>query len=276
MNRRPEHLGACPLLELRGARFNYGERPVLSGVDLTLRAGERVALIGPNGAGKSTLLHLLVGLQAPMAGEVWGFGRPRRVEADFHEVRARVGLLFQDSDDQLFCPTVLEDLAFGPLNLGRSPAQARADAERTLDLLGLGGLADRVTHRLSAGEKRLVALGTVLAMDPEVLLLDEPTNGLDAVTEARLTDHLAVSPQAMLIVSHDRGFLERLATRALVLEGGHLAEATIHRHPHSHAHSHLHIHVPGELAQHGPGSPPHGDHHIADPAETSPPGTVPE
>jgi cobalt/nickel transport system ATP-binding protein len=265
-----------PLLELRGAVFDYGGRPVLSGVDLTLGAGERVALIGPNGAGKSTLLHLLVGLQRPRAGEVWAFGQPRRVEADFHEVRARVGLLFQDSDDQLFCPTVLEDLAFGPLNLGRSPAQARADAERTLSLLGLGGLADRVTHRLSAGEKRLVALGTVLAMDPEVLLLDEPTNGLDAATEARLTDHLSVSPQAMLIVSHDRGFLERLATRALVLEGGNLAEATIHRHPHVHAHSHLHIHVPGESAQHGPETPAHGDHHSADPAETELPGGLPQ
>lgn len=253
-----------PLLELRGVRFSYGDRPVLAGVDLRLGVGERVALIGPNGSGKSTLLHLLVGLQVPAAGEVWAFGRVRRVETDFHEVRTRVGLLFQDSDDQLFCPTVLEDLAFGPLNLGRSPGQARADAERTLDLLGLGGLADRVTHRLSAGEKRLVALGTVLAMDPDVLLLDEPTNGLDEATEARLTDYLAAAPQAILVVSHDRRFLERLVTRALVLEEGRLAEAQVHRHPHSHSHSHLHIHVPGEPSVHGLEVPPHSDHHAAD------------
>jgi cobalt/nickel transport system ATP-binding protein len=256
--------GAEPLLELCGVGFRYGERPVLAGVDLHLGAGERVALIGPNGSGKTTLLHLLVGLQAPAWGEVRAFGQVRRAEADFHEVRTRVGLLFQDSDDQLFCPTVLEDLAFGPLNLGRSPERARADAERTLDLLGLSGFADRVTHRLSAGEKRLVALGTVLAMDPEVLLLDEPTNGLDEATEARLTDHLAAATQAMLIVSHDRRFLERLATRALVLGGGRLAEAQVHRHPHSHSHSHLHIHVPGEPFEHGPEVPPHGDHHAAD------------
>ncbi|MGE5152816.1 MAG: energy-coupling factor ABC transporter ATP-binding protein [Bdellovibrio bacteriovorus] len=259
--------GAEPLLELRGVGFRYGGRPVLEGVDLRLGAGERVALIGPNGSGKTTLLHLLVGLQVPAAGEVTAFGRVRRVEADFHDVRTRVGLVFQDADDQLFCPTVLEDLAFGPLNLGRSPRQARADAERTLDLLGLAGFANRVTHRLSAGEKRLVALGTVLAMDPQVLLLDEPTNGLDEATEARLTDYLAAAPQAMLIVSHDRRFLERLATRALVLQGGRLAQAEIHRHPHSHSHSHLHIHIPGGPAEHGPGARPHGDHHAGHPQD---------
>jgi cobalt/nickel transport system ATP-binding protein len=263
--------GSEPLLELRGVGFRYGERSVLAGVDLRLGAGERVALIGPNGAGKTTLLHLLVGLQVPATGEVRAFGQVRRAEADFHEVRTRVGLLFQDPDDQLFCPTVLEDLAFGPLNLGRSPAQARADAERTLELLGLSGFADRVTHRLSAGEKRLVALGTVLAMAPQVLLLDEPTNGLDETTEARLTDYLVAAPQAMLIVSHDRRFLERLATRALVLEAGRIAEARVHRHPHSHSHSHLHIHVPGEPAEHGPGAPPHGDHHAADLEDTDRP-----
>jgi len=254
-----------PLLELRGVAFRYGERPVLAGVDLSLGPGERVALIGPNGAGKSTLLHLLVGLQVPSSGEVQAFGRARRVEADFHEVRARAGLLFQDSDDQLFCPTVLEDVAFGPLNLGRTTEEARTDALRTLAALGLSGFEERVTHRLSAGEKRLVALATVLAMNPRVLLLDEPTNGLDEATETRLTELLAGMPQAMLIVSHDRRFLERLATRAVVLAEGRLAQAQIHRHPHSHSHSHLHIHVPGEAVEHGAGAPLHGDHHAAEP-----------
>jgi cobalt/nickel transport system ATP-binding protein len=187
------------------------------------------------------------------------------VEADFHEVRARAGLLFQDSDDQLFCPTVLEDVAFGPLNLGRTTEEARTDALRTLAALGLSGFEERVTHRLSAGEKRLVALATVLAMNPRVLLLDEPTNGLDEATETRLTELLAGMPQAMLIVSHDRRFLERLATRAVVLAEGRLAQAQIHRHPHSHSHSHLHIHVPGEAVEHGAGAPLHGDHHAAEP-----------
>jgi len=257
-----------PLLELIGVHFGYVGRPVLRGVDLRLAAGERVALIGPNGAGKTTLLHLLVGLVRPDAGEVRVFGRPRRTEADFREVRARLGLLFQDSDDQLFCPTVLEDVAFGPLNLGRTLAQARADAEQTLDALGLAGLAGRVTHRLSGGEKRLVALATILAMHPAVLLLDEPTNGLDEATEERLLGHLAGLPQAMLIVSHDRRVLERLAGRAVVLAEGRLAEGILHRHPHTHQHAHLHVHAPGEVAGHGDpsGAPVHAEHHQTDDA----------
>jgi cobalt/nickel transport system ATP-binding protein len=202
-----------------------------------------------------------VGLRRPTAGEVWAFGRPRRLETDFHEVRNRVGLLFQDADDQLFCPTVLEDVAFGPLNLGHSRSQAVAAARGALSFLGLSEFEGRVTHRLSAGEKRLVALATVLAMDPQVLLLDEPTNGLDEATEARLTAHLAAASQAMLIVSHDRAFLERLATRAVALVDGRLEPAVMHRHPHSHTHSHLHIHVMVDGEAHGAGVPPHADHH---------------
>jgi cobalt/nickel transport system ATP-binding protein len=238
-----------PLLELRGVAFGYAGRSVLAGADLALRAGDRIALVGPNGAGKSTLLHLLVGLHRPSAGEVIAFGSARRLEADFREVRARVGLLFQEADDQLFCPTVLEDVAFGPLNLGRSPSEARADAEQTLAVLGLDGFAERVTHRLSTGERRLVALATVLAMHPQVLLLDEPTSGLDEATEARMTEHLAGLPQAMVIVSHDRTFLGRLANRALLLSSGRLFEAALHNHPHTHTHSHLHVHALATLAQ---------------------------
>jgi cobalt/nickel transport system ATP-binding protein len=254
---------SAPLLELRQLHFGFADREVLRGVDFLLHAGERVALTGPNGAGKTTLLHLLVGLRRPSAGQVLAFGKERCVEADFVPVRTRVGLLFQDPDDQLFCPTVLEDVAFGPLNLGRSPAEAREDAEATLQVLGLGGFAERVTHRLSTGEKRLVALATVLAMRPEVLLLDEPTNGLDEATEERLLGHLEGLKQAMVIVSHDRRLLERLATRAVSLNGGRLAEATMHSHPHTHRHGHLHLHAPGVESDHaheGP-VPLHPDHH---------------
>jgi len=201
-------------------RFAHDGRSVLRGVDCRLHAGDRLALLGANGAGKTTLLHLLVGLIRPDAGEVVAFGRPCRHEADFVPMRARVGLLFQHSDDQLFCPTVLDDVAFGPLNLGRPPSEARAVAEATLAALGLDGFAGRVTYRLSSGEKRLVALATVLAMEPEVLLLDEPTNGLDEATEARLITHLAGLEQAMVIVSHDRRFLGQLVNRAAVLRDG--------------------------------------------------------
>lgn len=253
---------SAPLLELRGVRFRYPERDVLRGVDFSLHARDRVALVGPNGAGKTTLLHLLVGLRRPSAGRVLAFGLERRVEADFVPVRARVGLLFQDPDDQLFCPTVLEDVAFGPLNLGRSADEARTDAEQTLAVLGLDGFAQRVTHRLSAGEKRLVALATVLAMRPDVLLLDEPTNGLDQATERGLVEHLESLEQAMVIVSHDQRLLERLATRAVALSDGQVAEATLHSHPHSHRHAHLHLHASGVAEDHGHGTsaPVHADH----------------
>jgi cobalt/nickel transport system ATP-binding protein len=143
----------------------------------------------------------------------------------------------------LFCPTVLEDVAFGPLNLGRRREEAVAIAERTLAFLGLAGFADRVTYKLSGGEKRLVSLAAVLAMDPEVLLLDEPTNGLDTQAHARLLEVLAGLPQAMVIVSHDDRLILRLATRGVILAAGRLDEAAIHVHPHTHRHSHPHLHV---------------------------------
>lgn len=196
--------------------------PVLDGVDFQLGKGERVALLGANGSGKTTLLHVMVGLIRPKAGTVHAFGRERRAEADFVEVRAKAGLLFQDADDQLFCPTVAEDVAFGPLNLGKSKAEARDIVHTVLDRLGLAALENRVTHKLSGGQKRLVSLAAVLAMEPDALLLDEPTNALDEATRERLLDILAGLPQAMVIVSHDREVIERLATRRVTLAGGML------------------------------------------------------
>lgn len=211
------------LLELDRVVFAYpGRPPVLDGLELRVEAGARLAITGPNGAGKSTLLRLLVGLARPQAGRVLAFGRERQSEADFREVRRRVGLVFQDPDDQLFCPTVLEDVAFGPLNLGHRPAAARAIAERTLARLGLIGFAERVTHKLSGGEKRLVSLATVLAMDPEVLLLDEPSNFLDEATTARLEAILNDLEQTLVVVSHDRHFRRKVAASELALEGGRL------------------------------------------------------
>lgn len=211
------------LVGLRDVRFHYDpQRPVLAGVDLDLCAGERVGLVGPTGSGKTSLLHLAVGLLRPTGGEVEAFGRVRRREADFLEVRRRVGLLFQDAEDQLFCPTVAEDVAFGPLNLGRSRDEVRDVVARTLQSLGLSGYEDRITYRLSGGEKRLVSLATVLAMEPEVLLLDEPTSNLDDGCVDRLLAILEHLPQSMLIVSHDREFLRRTAGRLVRLTDGRL------------------------------------------------------
>ncbi|KUF12439.1 energy-coupling factor ABC transporter ATP-binding protein [Pseudoponticoccus marisrubri] len=209
------------LIELDTVSFAYpGHAPVLDGASLSLGPGERLSLTGPNGAGKSTLLRVIMGLLRPDAGRVRVFGQERRDEADFHEVRRRVGLVFQDPDDQLFCPTVVEDVAFGPLNLGKSREEARAIVDDVLTRLDLMHLRDRITHRLSGGEKRLVTLATVLAMTPEVLLLDEPTNALDEENEARLIAILNTLPQAILLVSHDAGFRAQVAPRAVRLRQG--------------------------------------------------------
>ncbi|MCW8883685.1 MAG: energy-coupling factor ABC transporter ATP-binding protein [Motiliproteus sp.] len=255
-----------PLIELTDLSFGYPNHPVFSQVNLHLNEGERLALVGGNGSGKSTLLQLIVGLQSATEGSISAFGQACREEKDFRPVRAKVGLLFQDSDDQLFCPSVLEDVAFGPLNLGKTEQQAREIAESTLQRLGLEQFAHRITHKLSGGEKRLVALATVLAMEPQVLLLDEPTNGLDEDAEQRLIALLESLPQAMILVSHDRRLIERLATRAVLMQNNTLVDAVMHSHPHQHTHSHLHIHVAkNEVAhQHDKGVPDHADHHLQD------------
>ena len=215
---------------------------VLREVNLALAAGERLAIVGPNGAGKTTLLRTLVGLERPSAGQVRLFGTACRSEREFRAQRPRIGYLFQDSDDQLFCPSVIEDVAFGPLNLGCTQAEAFRRAEEVLATLGIGALAERISHRLSGGEKRLVCLAGLLAMQPDVLLLDEPTNGVDSENGKRLRAALRAFPGAMLLVSHDDGFIAELATRAMAIEGGRLFPAALHAHPHSHTHSHPHIH----------------------------------
>lgn len=213
----------APLFELTGIRFAYpGRPPVLQDLDLTIGAAQRIALTGPNGAGKSTLLHLMVGLLKPQAGTIQAFGALRRRETDFHEVRQRAGLVFQDPDDQLFCPTVAEDIAFGPLNLGKSRAQVLDLVDRTLDRLHLTPLRDRVTHTLSGGEKRLVSLASVLVMEPDVLLLDEPSNGLDEPTQARLVEMLNALPQALLVISHDTPFRRKITSHEYQIRNGRL------------------------------------------------------
>ncbi|MDQ0347991.1 energy-coupling factor ABC transporter ATP-binding protein [Ancylobacter vacuolatus] len=230
------------LLALEGVTVARDGAAVLRTVNLALAAGERLAIVGPNGAGKTTLLRTLVGLEHPSAGQVRLFGTSCRSERDFRALRPRIGYLFQDSDDQLFCPSVIEDVAFGPLNLGCTQAEAFRRAEEVLAMLGIHALAPRISHRLSGGEKRLVCLAGLLAMQPDVLLLDEPTNGVDTENGKRLRAALHAFPGAMLLVSHDDGFIAELATRAMAIENGHLAPAALHTHPHSHTHAHPHIH----------------------------------
>ncbi|MBN2231654.1 MAG: ABC transporter ATP-binding protein [Deltaproteobacteria bacterium] len=219
-------MNQTPLIAVRNLRFAYpGCRPVLDDLELTVHAGERLGLIAPNGSGKTTLFHLLVGLLRPDAGSIEIFGRPAVEEQDFVAARRRIGLLFQDADDQLFSPTVIEDVAFGPLNLGKSREDALAISRLTLARLGLEGFDQRITARLSGGEKRLVALATVLAMEPEVLLLDEPSAGLDETTKQHLIQLLRDLEISYMIVSHEVDFLSQVVDRVYLLSNGRLEPA---------------------------------------------------
>lgn len=202
------------IFEIRDLSFSYANgRKVFDGLNFSLKRRERIGITGPNGAGKTTLLHLIMGLLKPNLGEVKIFGMVRKGEKDFTDVRQRIGLLFQDSDDQLFCPTVEEDIAFGPLNLGKSLEEARTIVKETCERLGLSGFEKRVTHRLSGGEKRLVAFATVVAMNPECLLLDEPSTGLDEVSTERFLKYLKEYSDTYIIISQDYGFLKDVTNK---------------------------------------------------------------
>lgn len=214
------------LIHLHGVRFAYeAARPILEQITLELASGQRIGLVGGNGSGKSTLLKIMVGLLRPAAGQVEVLGRVRSCETDFHEVRRQIGFLFQDSDDQLFCPTVEEDVAFGPLNAGVSSADAQTIVKRTLAEVGLAGFEKRVTYQLSGGEKRLAALAGVLAMGPRILLLDEPVAGLDEEAQERITVLLESLAHEMIVVSHDPAFLRRVTQCVYCLRGGGLHPA---------------------------------------------------
>ncbi len=239
------------LITLEKVSFSYnGQKPALQHVSFHLSAGEKVGLVGPNGSGKTTLFFLTMGLLRPSSGKVVLFGQHMEREEDFRKVRQHIGLLFQDADDQLFCPTVLEDVAFGPLNQGRSKGEARDIAMETLRSLGLNGFEERVTHKLSGGEKRLVSLATVLAMKPQVLLLDEPTTGLDVDTTQRLVSILNSLDLAYVVISHDMDFIVRTTDKAYAMVHGQLAteeEVVPHTHVHAHGHGrvpHVHTHSP--------------------------------
>jgi cobalt/nickel transport system ATP-binding protein len=206
-------------IRARGLRFRYPNGVVgLDGVDLDVAHGERIAVLGPNGAGKTTLmLHLNALLVGEGALEVAGI---RVGEDDPRELRARVGLVFQDPDDQLFMPTVREDVAFGPLNLGLPRAEALARVDEALAAVRMEHVADRAPHQLSLGQRRRVAIATVLAMRPQLLVLDEPSANLDPRSRRELLEVLDGIARTMLVVTHDLPFAASLCERALVLSGG--------------------------------------------------------
>ena len=207
-----------PIIKLRNISFHYDSIEVLKNLNLEVYEGDRIGLIGPNGSGKTTLLYIIMGLLKPTSGTVEIFGKPRHTEKDFIEIRQKIGLLFQDSDSQLFCPTVKEDIAFGPLNLGKTREEAFKIVNETCELLGLKGFEDRITYKLSGGEKKLVAFATVMAMNPICYLLDEPSSGLDEETTERLLNYLKNNAQTYLLVSHDKDFINKATDKIFVLE----------------------------------------------------------
>ena len=204
---------AAVLIEAYGLHIVRAGRNVCEGLDLVLHGGERLALTGPTGSGKSSLLHALLGFVPIAAGRITLLGQVCTREADFADRRGPIGLVFQDPGDQLIGPTVLEDVAFGPRNQGLSRADAQRRAMETLTTLGLGALGDRPVHHLSGGQQRQVCLAGVLAMRPRVLLLDEPTVGLDDASRQHLLDAVLATGLPLIVATHDRVCVERLASR---------------------------------------------------------------
>ena len=209
-----------PALEVSGLAFAYPDgRQALYGVDLRIERDERVALLGPNGAGKTTLVLHLNGVLGGGAGEVRVAGLPV-TKQHFREIRRRVGIVFQDPDDQLFMQTVRDDVAFGPANLGLRGAELEARVHAALEAVGMGDVADRAPHHLSFGQRRRVAVATVLAMQPEILVLDEPSSNLDPAARRELADILSGLDLTILMVTHDLPYALELCPRSVVMNDG--------------------------------------------------------
>ena len=232
----------APIINLKDICFSYpAGQPVLDNLNFQFYRGDRIGLVAPNGSGKTTFFHLVMGLNTPTSGSIELFGKAVTSNKDFEEARRRIGFLFQDPDDQLFSPTVLEDVAFGPLNLGKSKEDAVGIARQTLAELGLAGFEDRITFKLSGGEKRLVSLATVLAMKPEVLLLDEPLNALDINTSKKIADIIANLDLSYIVISHDIDFALYTTDKICTIVDGKIhyeEEAHVHVHRHLHPHGH--------------------------------------
>lgn len=257
--------------DVREISYRYDQAAALDNLSMHVRRGERVALLGANGSGKSTLLRALAGLCFPQRGAISFFGESvteRRLEDEdfFYKFRRQVGMVFQNPDVQLFSPSVFDELAFGPLQLRWPKERVRQRVEETLELMDISHLRDRTPHRLSGGEKKRVALASVLVLDPEVLLLDEPSAALDPRSQAQILEFLiswSHGLKTVVTATHDLDTLEDIADRCYVLDAGSVAgegspldilhdaallEQTKLMRPHHHVHaagagpSHSHLH----------------------------------
>ncbi len=259
-----------PLFELQDVYFEYDGIPALHGLSVQIAEGESVALLGANGSGKSTLLKILDALYFPSRGSVIFAGQPLTPEAfqppDFaFAFRKRVALVFQNPDVQLFNPTVFDEVAFGPLQMQWSKEEVLSRVAAAMELMGVAHLRDRPPHRLSGGEKKRVALASVIVLDPDVLLLDEPTSTLDPRSQSQLIDLIQEwkgSSKTVITATHQLEIVEDIASRVLVLEEGRIGASgtpteilsnhelllranLVHAHRHSHGavtHTHPHLH----------------------------------
>lgn len=211
-------------LQIQDLCFAYGPRQILRCVSFAIYAGESVGLSGANGSGKTTLFRCITGLEKADSGAIILNGQQMCVEKDFQGLRRCVGFSLQEAEDQLIFPTVLEDVSFGPLNIGCSETEAQAQATAVLNQLGLAGYEERLCHELSGGQQKLVALAGVLAMRPALLLLDEPFNALDANATKRVMEVIANLDCAKIIVAHDQTMLRQLCQRQLKLEQGKIVD----------------------------------------------------
>jgi cobalt/nickel transport system ATP-binding protein len=209
-------------VSVRGVGFAYPDGQVaLDGVDLEVARGERMAVLGPNGAGKSTLVLHLNGILQAQRGEV-AIGGRAVVKRNLAEIRRRVGIVFQDPDDQLFMPTVHDDVAFGPAQAGLRGGELAGRVDLALGAVGMGDRRDAAPHHLSFGQRRRVAIATVLATEPEVLVLDEPTANLDPAARRELTDVLASLDVTLVVVTHDLPYALETCARAVILDRGQI------------------------------------------------------
>ena len=272
------------IFDLRNVSYTYMEKfTALKDVTMRIDKGEHVAIMGANGSGKSTLLSILNGLVYPTEGEFYAFGNLVREETfdslDANELcryfRKKVGFVFQNSDVQLFCSTVYDEVAFGPLQLDLPKEEVKKRTEEVLEMVGITGLRDRSPHTLSGGEKRKVSLASILSVNPDVLILDEPTTGLDPRSQLWLIELLQDMGRAgktLITATHDLDIIEQISTRAIVFGEDHMikvdtdshkvmadldllkAHNLIHRHMHRHGnmeHQHLHAHDDGHVHDHG-------------------------
>lgn len=213
------------ILKVENLSVKIGDRYILREVNFSISDGEKIFIVGPNGAGKTTLIETIMGFVKPESGNIYLFGEKVYTENDFYKLRTTIGYIFQNSDDQLFSPTVEEELAFGPLNLGLNRKEIERRIETVLKNLGIEHLRKRYTHQLSGGEKRIVSIASVLTMEPKCLVMDEPSTGLDEEKFSHLVSFLKNTNKSIIVVTHDKELIEKLNWKIYRMKNGQLVKA---------------------------------------------------